>query len=99
LEDAVCHAVDLLFCFKYRDCRSMALWCDTEHVWRGSQTFLYWALWDADIDIPWVVATAADAPQDADDLREAVRAELTAYWTDRTASLPRTIQPRWMPLP
>jgi len=99
LEDAVCHAVDQLFCFKYRDSRSAALWCDAEHVWLGSETFLYWALWDADIDIPWVVATAPDAPQDVDDLRKAVRAELSAYWAERTASLPRTILPRWMPLP
>ena len=99
MEDAVCHAADLLFCFKYRDSRSMALWCDTEHVWMGSETFLHWALCDADIDIPWVVATAPDAPPDADDLREAVRAELRAYWAERTASLPHTKLPRWMPLP
>ena len=99
LENAVCHAVDLFFGFKYRDPRSAALWCDTQRVWLGSETFLYWALWDADIDIPWVVATALDAPEDAGELREAVRAELSAYWEDRTASLPRTGQPRWLPLP
>ncbi len=62
LGDAVCHAADVLFGFKYRDARSRALWCETEHVWLGSETFLHWALLDPDIDIPWVVATASDAP-------------------------------------
>ncbi len=99
LESAVGRAVDLFFGFKYRDPRAMALWCETQRVWLGSETFLHWALRDADIDIPWVVATALDAPEDTGDLRDAVRVELFAYWANRMASLPRTGLPHWMPLP
>jgi hypothetical protein len=99
LEDAVRDAVDVFFRFQYRDPRDKALWCETERVWLGRETFLHWALRDADFDIPWVVATAPDAPEDADALRKAVRAKLTAYWADRTASLPRREQPHWLPLP
>ena len=65
----------------------------------GSQTFLNWAMCDAGIDIPWTVAEAADAPQTADELREAVRAELIAYWGDQLASLPPKATPLWPPLP
>lgn len=99
LKQAVRHAVDMLFRFEYRAPRAEALWCESKRVWLGSETFLYWALWDSEIDIPWAVAMALDAPQGADDLREAVRAELTAYWADRTASLPRKAKPHWLPLP
>lgn len=99
LESAVRDAVDLFFRFKYRNPEAKALWCETERVWLGRETFLHWALWDDEIDIPWVVATAPDAPAEADDLREAVRAELKAYWAERTSSLPQRARPRWMPLP
>jgi len=99
LECAVRFAVDVFFRFKYRSTRANALWCETERVWLGSQTFIHWALWDADIGIPWTVATATDAPQNPDELREAVRAELTAYWALQMASLPPTEQPCWLPLP
>ncbi len=99
LEEAVRVAVDAFFGFKYCAPRTGALWCETEHVWLGSETFLYWALSDSDIDIPWVVATAVGAPPGADDLREAVRAELTSYWGDRMRCLPRMDHPRWLPLP
>jgi hypothetical protein len=99
LRDAVRFAADTLFRFKYRAAKATALWSNAEHVWLGRETFLYWALWDTDIDIPWVVAQAADAPEDADKLRAAVRAELGAYWEKRMTSLPRTGQPRWLPLP
>lgn len=99
LESAVRSAVDVFFRFQYRDPGAKALWCGTQRVWLGRETFLHWALRDADIDIPWIVAAASDAPQGEDDLRVAVRAELTAYWAERTASLPRAAQPRWLPLP
>lgn len=99
LKTAVRLAVDALFHFKYRASQSKSLWCDTERVWLGSETYLHWALWDADIDIPRLVAAAADAPSDADELRAVVRAELISYWGDQTASLPRRERPRWLPLP
>jgi hypothetical protein len=98
LASAVRRAVDVFFRFQYRDPRAKALWCATERVWLGGETFLYWAFWDGEIDIPWVVATARDAPQDAADLHKVVRAELKAYWAERTASLPRS-QPIYQPLP
>lgn len=99
LRGAVRFAADAFFRFKYRAAKPTALWCNAEHVWLGRETFLYWALWDTDIDIPWVVAQAADAPRDADELRAAVREELAAYWEQQVTSLPRTGKPRWMPLP
>jgi hypothetical protein len=54
---------------------------------------------DAEIDIPWTVATAADAPETTDELRAAVHAELIVYWKDKMASLPNKERPRWLPLP
>jgi hypothetical protein len=54
---------------------------------------------DANIDIPWMVALATDAPETADELREAVRAELIAYWAEQLAALPRKSTPTWRPLP
>ena len=65
----------------------------------GSKTFLNWALYDAYIDIPWMVAEAADAPDTAEELRAAVRDELIAYWADQLASLPCKATPHWPPLP
>jgi hypothetical protein len=99
LEDAVRFAVDVFFRFEFRASRAEALWSETEHVWMGSQTFLYWAFWDGQIDIPWVVANAVDAPEDADDLREAVRAALITCWLHSIRSLPCRERPRWLPLP
>jgi len=99
LECAVRFAVDVFFGFRYRSTGANALWCETERVWLGSQTFIHWALWDAEIGIPWTVATAADAPENPDELREAVRVELTAYWAKLLASLPREERPFWLPLP
>ena len=99
LKRAVRFSVDALFEFNWRATQAKALWSETERVWLGSDTFLHWAIWDADIDIPWVVATAAGAPEDAERLREAVREELVAYWADRLAALPRKGRPHWLPLP
>jgi len=99
LECAVRFAVDVFFGFRYRSTGASALWCETERVWLGNETFVDWALCDADIGIPWAVATALDAPENPDELREAVRAELIAYWTLQMASLPSNEHPRWLPLP
>lgn len=99
LEKAVRKATNALFRFRYRASDSKALWCGSKRVWLGNETFLHWSLWDAHIDIPWVVARSSGSPQGEDALREAVCAELMAYWTDKMTSLPRTDQPRWLPLP
>jgi hypothetical protein len=99
LRGAVHLAADALFAFKYRAAKTTALWSSAEQVWLGRETFLYWALWDTGIDIPWVVAQATDAPEQTDELLAAVRAELAAYWDKRLTCLPRTGKPYWLPLP
>jgi hypothetical protein len=99
LRAAVRLATFAFFRFTHRKKVGEALWSDTERVWLGNETFLHWAIFDADIDIPSVVATATDAPETPDELRDAVRSELTAYWADKIASLPRRERPRWLPLP
>ena len=99
LHAAVRLAAQAFFRFTHRAQRANALWCHSERVWLGSQTFLNWAMCDAEIDIPWMVADAADAPETADALHEAVRAELIAYWAEQLASLPRKSTPTWPPLP
>ena len=65
----------------------------------GSKTFLDWAMCMENIDIPWVVATAAGAPSDVEELREEVLAELNSYWEDRLHALPSKERPHWLPLP
>ena len=99
LRRAIRVAAGAFFRFKHRAGTGTALWSSAENVWLGRETFLHWALWDTAIDIPWVVAQAADAPLDPDELRAAVRAELAAYWKRQLASLPRKGKPRWHPLP
>ena len=99
LQSAVSLAVDALFQFTHRASANKALWSETEAVWLGRTTFLHWALDDADINVLWVVANAEDAPKNADDLRQAVRAELTAYWTAQLTALPRMSTGKWLPLP
>ena len=76
-----------------------ALWSHGEGVWLGSPTFLHGAMCDAGIDIPWMMAEATDAPETADELREAVRAELIAYWAEPLAALPRKSTAPWPPFP
>jgi hypothetical protein len=98
LARAVRRAADILFRFTYRDPRAKALWSETERVWLGSQTFFYWAFRDGEIDIPWVVAAASDAPADNADLHKRIRSELEAYWNEQTTSLPRK-RPHSLPLP
>jgi hypothetical protein len=92
-------AAATLFRFRYRGTNAAVLWSEAEHVWLGRETFLSWALRDPTIDIPWIVAEAADAPDDKNELLAAVRTRLEAYWKKRVASLPRTSNPRWLPLP
>lgn len=99
LPEAVRKAVHVFFRFRYRARQSKSLWCGAGRVWLGRQTFLHWALFDAQIDIPWVVATSREAPKDANALRKAVRAELSDCWVNKMASLPCTENPNWHPLP
>jgi len=99
LDAAVRLAAHAFFRFTHRARRAEALWSHGEGVWMGSKTFLHWAMYDADIDIPWIVAKATDAPDTADELHKAVRAELIAYWTEQLAALPRKSTPAWPPLP
>ena len=99
LRSAVRLAARAFFRFTHRANSSEALWCHSEGVWLGKKTFLHWAMRDARIAIPWIVAEVADAPETADELHEAVRAELIAYWAEQLAALPRKSTPCWPPLP
>jgi len=99
LKKAVRFAVDVCFRFTGRATQVKALWSETERVWLGSKTFLDWSMWIENIDIPWVVATSADAPQDEEQLREVVLAELNEYWANQLAVLPSKERPNWLPLP
>lgn len=101
LRGAVRLAAQAFFRFTHRGNVAEALWSHSERVWMGSQTFLNWAMCDPDIDIPWLVAEATDAPETASEseFREAVRAELIAYWREQLAALPRKSTPPWLPLP
>jgi hypothetical protein len=99
LPKAVGCAVDAIFRFTHRALKARALWSEAERVWLGRETFLHWALSDAEIDIPWVVADSIGAPIAFDALHAAVNVELAAYWERRLATLPRTGNPCWLPLP
>jgi hypothetical protein len=99
LQKAVRYAVDISFRFSARAVQVKALWSETERVWLGSKTFIDWAMWIDNIDIPWAVATADGAPNDVEELRDAVLAELNAYWADRLETLPPKERPHWLPLP
>jgi len=99
LHRAVRLAVHAFFHFTHRAERAAALWSRSEHVWLGKQTFLSWAMCDAAIDVPWLVADAADAPQTTDELHQAIRAELNSYWAEQLDCLPRKSTPRWLALP
>jgi len=99
LKIAVQHAVDVFFRFTQSDSRSKSLWSERERVWIGRSTFLDWALRDPEIDIPWIVVGAADAPSGSDEFQEAVYSELADYWTQQSARLPREKKPHWLPLP
>jgi hypothetical protein len=99
LKKAVRFAVDVCFRFSGRSVQVKALWSETERVWLGSKTFLDWSMFIENIDIPWVVATAAGAPTDVEQLRAAVLVELNSYWADCLAALPSRERPHWLPLP
>jgi len=92
-------AADALFCFTHRATQGKALWSDSVCVWLGSATFIHWAMGEAWIDIPRIVAETDGAPSSADEFRGAVHMELMAYWADCLASLPPKSTPGWPPLP
>jgi len=96
---AVRLAADALFRFTHRATQGKALWSDSVSAWLGSATFFCWAMGEAQIDIPRIVAETDGAPDNADGLHEAVHVELTAYWADCLASLPPKSTPGWLPLP
>lgn len=99
LDGAVRFAADAFFHFTHRAEMTNALWSRSERVWMGSKTFLNWAMCDGGIDLPWLVGGVADAPEATDEFHKAVRAELTAYWKEQLAALPRKSTPTWPPLP
>ncbi len=99
LEEAVRSAVTELFGFSHRSSNAKALWSESERVWLGQETYLHWALRDDQIDIPWVVAPTADAPDDAEGLERAVRQHLVSEWDRQTSDLPHASDPHWLPLP
>jgi hypothetical protein len=96
---AVRLAADALFRFTHCATLGKALWSDSVCAWLGRATFIHWAMDEVDIDIPRVVAGTDGAPENADELYEAVRVELTAYWADCLAFLPSKSTPGWLPLP
>ncbi len=98
-KQAVRSAADALFHFTHSACSAKALWSARERVWLGNRTFMEWAVDDAEIDIPRIVAKTDGAPDTAGELHDAVHAELKGYWTEHLASLPSKSTPRWMPLP
>ena len=96
---AVHLAADALFCFTHRATQGKSLWSDSVGVWLGNTTFINWAMGEARIDIPRIVADTDGAPDNEDGLHEAVHLELKAYWAERLASLPPKSTPGWLPLP
>ena len=96
---AVRFAADVLFGFTHRTTQGKALWSDSMCVWLGSATFTYWAMGEGHLDIPRIVAQADGAPDNTNELHEAVHVELTAYWADCLTSLPPKSTPGWTPLP
>jgi len=96
---AVRLAADELFGFTHRATGAKALWSANVYVWLGNATFVYWAMGGVQIDIPRIVAETDGAPDNVDELHEAVLVELAAYWADRLVSLPSKSTPGWLPLP
>lgn len=99
LQTAVSQTVEAVFAFTHRASNAKALWSDEWVVWLGRSTYLHWALNDVEINIPWIVAKATDAPRNSADLRKAVQAELTSYFAERLSALPRKSTGNWLPLP
>ncbi len=96
---AVHLAADALFGFTHRATQGKALWSESVCVWMGNATFIHWAMAEARIDIPRIVAETDGAPGTEDEFQKAVRSELKAYWADRLDSLPPKSTPGWLPLP
>lgn len=97
--NAVRLAVDVLFQFTHCANRGKALWSSASQVWLGRETFVYWSLGDPRIDIPRMVAESTDAPTNRQELREAIRVELTDWWADQLRSLPSRSTVHCIPLP
>lgn len=99
LRRAVQLAVHSRFGFTHCADAGEALWSNREQVWLGRATFLHWSMYEAAIDIPWLVSGAEGAPDTDDELQTAVRVELIALWKQNLASLPCKNTPAWLPLP
>jgi hypothetical protein len=99
LHRAVRQAVRAQFGFSHRTRDGQALWSHREHVWLGVATFLHWAMYDAQIDIPWLVSEASGVPGTDDEAQDAIRHELLVVWQERLDSLPSKSKPAWLPLP
>ena len=80
---AVRLAADAQFRFTHRATQGKALWSDSVGVWLGNATFIHWAMGEARIDIPRIVAETDGAPESEDEFHKAVHLELMAYWADR----------------
>ncbi len=96
---AVQAAVQRLFAFTHRDQAAGALWSCREQVWLGRSTFVSWAMHEAAIDLPWLVANSAGAPHSDKELQTAVQDELISLWKEPLVSLPSMSTPGWLPLP
>jgi hypothetical protein len=99
LRSAVRQAVHSRFGFTHRARDGESLWSNREHVWLGRATFLYWAMNDSMIDIPWLVSLAHGSCGMDDAREEAIRKELLRVWRERLASLPAKSTPAWLSLP
>jgi hypothetical protein len=99
LRSAVRDAVHSRFGFTHRAREGESLWSDREHVWLGRATFLYWAMHDSMIDIPWLVGLAQGSCGTNDEREEAIRKELLRVWREQLASLPSKNTPAWLSLP
>ena len=99
LQTAVTQTAEAIFGFTHRASNAKALWSDQWVVWLGRSTYLHWALNDMEINIPWIVAKATDAPRNSAELRKVVQAELASYFAERLSALPRKSTGNWLPLP
>ena len=98
-ESAVLVSVKTLFRFTHRATEGKALWSDENVVWLGRNTFLHWCLEDTAFDLPWIVGKTKNAPRDRAKLKERIKDELTDYFGDQLAALPRKKTGSWLPLP
>jgi hypothetical protein len=99
LPGAIRLAAFAFFRFTHSSSSGEALWSDSQHVWLGKKTFMHWAMFDPEINIPHSVSTAADVPAAPEALGKIVRTELNRYWTYKLRSLPHREDKGWIPLP